>query len=371
MTKDLKTLRTCLRTWNRQEERSRLQRYAQRILFTLYTVPEINEIRSRLSLLIDVLSIIGHNETLKRHGDIREEEEAMEKVKASFQEFAKQRDSRLKMSKARLDEREKLYKKWESLGFGEKGSPEKVAVLKVFMEQKQQTLEKNCVGRADKQRHVEEITSRLWDPQTWDPPPRIRASRLRTTESRASSLSPPAHRPGAPRDDSRASSSSNRRFQTTPPSRESTSRMSRSHSSAGSRGSHHNRRDSSQVSNSATTSSERAFAGVHRSFHRSSTTSSRRASVSSSRVQSSVGTPRPRVNNDSSITIPVLSLTDAEEPGEWTTVSAHGRKRTLQMTVSREMTGRIIGKGGKNIKSLEQQTRCSIRIFDEEIATDR
>ena len=35
------------------------------------------------------------------------------------------------------------------------------------------------------------------------------------------------------------------------------------------------------------------------------------------------------------------------------------------------MVGRIIEEVGKNIKSLEQQTRCSIRIFDEEIATDR
>jgi hypothetical protein len=50
---------------------------------------------------------------------------------------------------------------------------------------------------------------------------------------------------------------------------------------------------------------------------------------------------------------------------------AQRRRRTLQMTVPREMVGRIIGKGGVRINALREDTGCSIQVFDEVIRADR
>ena len=50
---------------------------------------------------------------------------------------------------------------------------------------------------------------------------------------------------------------------------------------------------------------------------------------------------------------------------------AQGRWRTLQMTIPREMVGRIIGKGGAKINALREDTGCSIQVFNEAIRADR
>jgi hypothetical protein len=222
----------------------------------------------------------------------------MKEIKANF-EF----ERTFSLEENREKEREQKYLEWKKIGFGEKSSPRKVAELEAFLARK---LQENLAEEARRE-HLDEITSRLWDAQTPDPPPRIRVH---------SAVS---------REDSRASSR-NSRVPRTPVSRESTSHLTHSQSSASSRSSHHRRRDSSQGSASTTTSlSQRLLAGVNRSLQGSSTTSSRRASVSSSGVQSTVGTPRPRANNGLSLAIQELSMSEDEESEGWTTVPVHKR----------------------------------------------
>lgn len=281
--------------------------------------------------MLDVLNIKSHNEARKGYDEIRREQgeilKLIKEIKVSFAEFEKKKESRISLQKNRVDEREKKYLEWKNLGLGDKSSPGKVAQLKDFLEQKQRKLEESLAEEA-RQGHLDEITGRLWEAQTPDPPPRIKVSR---TESSASNVSSSARRERAsshlitPPDDPRARDSSGAHRPHL--SRESTSRGTHSHSSSSSKSSHHRRRDSSIGSNSTTTSlRERFLAGIDRGFQGASSTSPRRVSASSSNVQSGVGTPRPRADPDLDSEISRLSLAEVEEP-PWSTVATRARTR--------------------------------------------
>lgn len=332
---DVKRLKRHLHVYDKQEERPPLHRATQRILFALYTIPEIKEIRAnfaeygnRLGLMLKVLSITGHNEVLRA---VREHHEILNEIKASFAEFEKRRKEKNVLKQEREEEREEMFRKWE-INLKDISS-EDAAALRVFLEQKQQKIEEatsESTGEDVARRHVDEISTRLWDaqPPRYSPRAEIPSIQLNTESWVASVCSSACHgrRNHCSTPVKLGTHPGELREPATRPSREEfLSHVSHSRSSASSRSSHRRHRDSTQGSSSTVVSTGRRKSLLDRIqpwFQPSPSVSSRRSSRLHSTAHSSVGTPRRRVNSDVGADIPALSLDDSNDSNEWKTVSA-------------------------------------------------
>lgn len=337
---DVKRLKKHLHTWKRQYKRTPVQSAVHRILFVVYNVPEINEIRSnfaeyrnRLHLMLQILSVTGHNEILK----------GLEDIKASFREFGKRRESRLSLEETRQREREDRYWEWERLGFGEQKSPGEDTTLQAFLEQEQKKLEQSTPGDDAAQEHLDRITSKLWDAQPSAPIPQFKSS---TTHSgsgtgtlNAESFNNRDRRGqylSTPKESPLGSSSRNQRTLTprdsvlqTHPSTSSRSRHSQRKSSISSRGS------------ASTTTSHRKnlLDKINPWFQPTSSNSSRRPSRPTSNLQSSVGTPRPPPDQDIIPEISNLSLGGSQNTEGWETVPTRAPIRSNAATTSSRSSG--------------------------------
>ena len=333
---DVKKLKGHLRIYKRQEKRPPVHRATQRILFALYTIPEIKEIRAnfaehrkRLDLMLNLLSITA----------LREHHKALNEIKASFAEWEKRRKEKIVFKKERAEEREELYRKWEVEL--KDISPEEAAALRVFLEQKQQKIEEatnESTGEDVTRRYVDDISTRLWNAQPSGYSPRAEIPSIQLTESWVATLSSSA------RHERRSNRSTPVREPGTPTSREALlSHMSHSRSSASSRSSHRRCRDSTQGSGSTIVSTSRRKSildTIQPWFKPSPSVSSRRSSRVHSTAQSSVGTPRRRPDSDASVDVSALSLDPHEDSNKWETVPVRTRPMRSNTGLSSSPTRR-------------------------------
>jgi hypothetical protein len=140
-------------------------------------------------------------------------------------------------------------------------SLENAAVLKVFLEQKQQKIEKETSDKDVARRHMNEISTRLWEAQSPRSSPQFETPSIQLeTELRVANVASSAHRErsyhSTPLTDD--SQPSGLREPRTHASREdSVSHMLHSRSSASSRSSHGRCRDSTRESGSTIISTSR------------------------------------------------------------------------------------------------------------------
>ena len=340
----MKRLRHHLRTYERQETRSALHSATQRVLFAWCNVPEIKEIRAnfteyrnRLGPILQILTVTGHHEVIRvvrEHNELSSRaDDILNEIKASLAASEERRKERDALRQNRVKEREKRFQEWENISM-EDISPENVAALRVFLEQKQQKLEEETMDEDVARRHIDEISTRLWDAQSPRSSPQLEVPSIKLdTESWVATVASSARRERRSHHSTPLTEASQQRGirePRTPVSREqSVSHMSLSRSSASSRSSHRRFRDSTLESDSTTSHGrgllDRTNRYVNSWFQGPSSTSSRRSSRVHSAVPSSVGTPRPRLNTDVSADISALSLEEPQNSNEWTTVSARAQ----------------------------------------------